>query len=177
MPWAQGLPKYKVNYTPFKRNQRSWRWPAWRVGLKQEDFFDDLYDRFNMTSIRILEPEAFLWDVRELAQRSSNKDEFYARLRWRMEYRLAELQCFASRLKYMFFPAGYNQLDPHQSLACHRALGYPSVDLLVAFFAAFVTRDRRGQLPSECEPDAYTPVLCHFPVISTISFFFSFPLS
>ncbi|KAG5999967.1 hypothetical protein E4U43_001749 [Claviceps pusilla] len=149
MPWSRGHPRNGTNYKSHMRNRRCYRWPAWRVGLKQEDLFDDLYDRFNTTSIRILDPEAFHKDVYEVARRSSSKDVFYARLRWRMEYRLAELQCFAWALRYMFFPGGHQQLNPHQSLACHKVMTCPSMDSLVAFLSTFVSRNRFGQLPSE----------------------------
>ncbi|KAK4143940.1 uncharacterized protein C8A04DRAFT_28283 [Dichotomopilus funicola] len=69
----------------------SWTWPFWKFGLKKDDLFGALHERYNTVPSPILDPEAFHHDVYELSQKAANPDEFHNLLQSRKEQRLREL--------------------------------------------------------------------------------------
>lgn len=158
MAWRKHDPEHLPrNKRHPKRRFHKYQWPFWKVGLKHEDLFCELHERFNTASMFIQDPDAYHKDVCEIAYRSTSKEDFYARLRYRSDMRLEEFRHFVNGLLNLGL-GGYHTLKLDQSSAFLRFMKYTSTDCLVAFLASFVTPDKRGRLPSECKSDAFP---CH----------------
>ncbi|KAL1838536.1 hypothetical protein VTJ49DRAFT_2534 [Mycothermus thermophilus] len=68
-----------------------WTWPFWKFGLKRDDLFGSLHDRYNTIPSPILDPQAFHHDVYEISQTARDADEFHRLLQARKQQRLHEL--------------------------------------------------------------------------------------
>lgn len=66
-------------------------WPFWKFGLKKDDLFTTLHDRYNTFASSIQDPEAFHHDVWECSHEARSTDEFHELLASRREQRLREL--------------------------------------------------------------------------------------
>ncbi|RCI13012.1 hypothetical protein L249_0467 [Ophiocordyceps polyrhachis-furcata BCC 54312] len=66
-------------------------WPAWKFGLRRDDLFTTLHDRYNTFNFTIQNPEAFYLDVSEIAHDADTADDFYRLLNLRRKQRLSEL--------------------------------------------------------------------------------------
>ncbi len=66
-------------------------WPFWKFGLKKDDLFTKLHDRYNTFPSSIQDPEAFHHDVFEISHEADSPEEFYRLLADRKQQRLREL--------------------------------------------------------------------------------------
>ncbi|PNP52157.1 hypothetical protein THARTR1_07366 [Trichoderma harzianum] len=80
-----------MNYVRPTISDPGWRWPFRRFGLKHEDLFTTLHDRFNTQTIPLQNPAAFHHDVCELVCESDTLEELYSALEKRKEQRIKEL--------------------------------------------------------------------------------------
>ena len=73
--------------------EREWQWPAWKFGLREDDLFGSMYQRFNTKQLPIHDLEAWHHDVYEIACATPEGDveAMYARLDERCAQRRAEL--------------------------------------------------------------------------------------
>ena len=109
-----------------------WSWPWWKFGLERDDLFKSLSDRFNTTTISILDEEAWYLDVCDVATSTpkGNVEALYAALEERRVQRVAELrkawdnmtispECFDNREESLaFLHFSYNlTLDSLAALA------------------------------------------------------------
>lgn len=126
------------------------QWPYWEVGLRDEDLFGELHQRFNTMPNPgyIQDMYAFHADVFELARICAGKEEFLARLQQRRDERLKELQEFRSNL-YIAITSGYTCLDSEQQDHLSRLNTYASFDTLVAFYGTLIGPNKAGQQPTE----------------------------
>jgi len=67
------------------------QWPAWKFGMKREDLFTKLHDRYNTIPSSIQDPEAFHHDVYEISAEADSPAEFHRLLADRKALRLREL--------------------------------------------------------------------------------------
>lgn len=67
------------------------QWPAWKFGMKREDLFTKLHDRYNTVPSSIQDPEAFHHDVYEISTEADSPAEFHRLLADRKALRLREL--------------------------------------------------------------------------------------
>ncbi|EQL02359.1 hypothetical protein G6O67_007836 [Ophiocordyceps sinensis] len=142
MPWGN-LPRSDVP---------AFQWPYWEVGLRDEDLFGELHQRFNTMPNPgfIQDPSAFHADVFELARICADKEEFLARLQQRRDERLKELEEFRSNL-YIAISHGYTCLDSKQRFELGRLDRYASFDTLVSFYGTLIGPDEEGKQPREDE--------------------------
>lgn len=67
-------------------DREQWDWPFLKFGLKRDELFTTLHDRFNVHQLPLQDPMAFHRDVCEAARCSATVEQFYAQ----MEERRAE---------------------------------------------------------------------------------------
>ncbi|RSL78392.1 hypothetical protein CEP51_008268 [Fusarium floridanum] len=139
----------RVNF----EEQAEFRWPFWKLGLKEDDLFGDLHERFNTVPMFIQDPDAFHRDVNEIARQSLDKKDFYSRLQQRRDQRLDELKDMDEKIGALHL-SGYNRLTNDQRFHRLRLECFASLDCLVAFFASFLTPNERGVAPSLGQFDA-----------------------
>lgn len=117
-----------------------WSWPHWKFGLKGDDLFTTLHDRYNTIPSPILDAEAFHHDVFEIAHRAESVDEFHRLLEHRRRQRLRELKDTLESLAFEI--TGNPSLIgiaqwPH---AVH-LFRTQSLDSLVRYFASYMPSD------------------------------------
>ncbi|KAK3187105.1 hypothetical protein K4F52_004006 [Lecanicillium sp. MT-2017a] len=66
-------------------------WPAWKFGMKREDLFTTLHDKYNTFTFTLQDPEAFHHDVYELSCQADTEDEFHSLMADRQRLRSREL--------------------------------------------------------------------------------------
>ncbi|KAK5992590.1 hypothetical protein PT974_06004 [Cladobotryum mycophilum] len=66
-------------------------WPAWKFGMKRDDLFTTLHDRYNTFSYTLQDPEAFHHDVYEISHIADTTEEFHRFMADRQRQRITEL--------------------------------------------------------------------------------------
>jgi hypothetical protein len=66
-------------------------WPAWKFGMKRDDLFTTLHDKYNTITFTLQDVEAFHHDVYELSCEANTKDEFHSLMAERQRQRSREL--------------------------------------------------------------------------------------
>ncbi|KAI1269321.1 hypothetical protein F5Y18DRAFT_181197 [Xylariaceae sp. FL1019] len=78
--------------------ERQYHWPAWEVGMDMTDLWGSLHDQYNTLRIPIQCQEVFHLDVKELATRAKDHDEFHRLMAERSAARFQEVDDAHSRL-------------------------------------------------------------------------------
>ncbi|KAL2159356.1 hypothetical protein VTH06DRAFT_2359 [Thermothelomyces fergusii] len=117
-----------------------WTWPFWKFGLKKDDLFGTLHDRYNTFSSPILDPEAFHHDVYEIAQQADSTDEFHRLLNSRKEQRLRELNetLESAAVEIIANPSLIGTEQWQHAVQLFRT---KSLDSLVRYYASYLPSD------------------------------------
>lgn len=70
---------------------RTFRWPAYKFGMRLDELFTTLHDRFNTWPAPLQDWEAFHHDVWEISEAATTKEELMKNLEKRMNIRKAEM--------------------------------------------------------------------------------------
>ncbi|KJZ76109.1 hypothetical protein HIM_04565 [Hirsutella minnesotensis 3608] len=68
-----------------------WAWPAWKFGMRRDDLFTTLHDRYNTFTFTLQDPEAFHHDVYEISRDADTADQFHRLMADRQQLRRREL--------------------------------------------------------------------------------------
>ncbi|KAL2150994.1 hypothetical protein VTH82DRAFT_6092 [Thermothelomyces myriococcoides] len=117
-----------------------WTWPFWKFGLKKDDLFGTLHERYNTFASPILDPEAFHHDVYEIAQQASNTDEFHRLLNARKEQRLRELNETLESAAFEII-ANPSLINTEQWQHAVQLFRTKSLDSLVRYYASYLPSD------------------------------------
>ncbi|KAL2168331.1 hypothetical protein VTG60DRAFT_7375 [Thermothelomyces hinnuleus] len=117
-----------------------WTWPFWKFGLKKDDLFGTLHDRYNTFASPILDPEAFHHDVYEISQQANSTDEFHRLLNARKEQRLRELNetLESAALEIIANPSLIGTEQWQHAVQLFRT---KSLDSLVRYYASYLPSD------------------------------------
>ncbi|KAI0194250.1 hypothetical protein F4808DRAFT_338388 [Astrocystis sublimbata] len=145
--------------------ETEWRWPWYKFKMYPEALFTTLHERFNTHTLALQEPAAFLADVRETANNSATRDEFYAALQERRDQRKEELKeawldtatCIISNpigmdcaCRSQKSPADdFSHIDFERWGAFVDLAKSMSFDMLVCFFDGYARDERKRQLAKE----------------------------
>ncbi|KAK4249258.1 hypothetical protein C7999DRAFT_12903 [Corynascus novoguineensis] len=117
-----------------------WTWPFWKFGLKKDDLFGSLHDRYNTIPSPILDPEAFHHDVYEISQQASSTDEFHRLLNARKEQRLRELNETLESAAFEII-ANPSLIGTEQWQHAVQLFRTKSLDSLVRYYASYLPAD------------------------------------
>ncbi|KAI0970008.1 hypothetical protein F4678DRAFT_437297 [Xylaria arbuscula] len=73
--------------------EREYHWKSNNVGMKMQDLWGELHDKYNIIHIPLLDQQHFHQDVKEVAEKANTKDEFnrlMAERSWSHHEQLAE---------------------------------------------------------------------------------------
>ena len=117
-----------------------WNWPFWKFGLKKDDLFGPLHDRYNTVPSPILDPEAFHHDVYELSNQAASADELHRLLDARKQQRLRELNetLESAAFEIIANPELIGTEQWHHAVQLFRT---KSLDSLVRYFASYLPSD------------------------------------
>ncbi|RDA86883.1 hypothetical protein CP532_1378 [Ophiocordyceps camponoti-leonardi (nom. inval.)] len=118
-----------------------WTWPAWKFGLRRDDLFTTLHDRYNTFTFAIQNPEAFHLDVSEIAHEADTADDFYRLLNTRRQQRLCELNESLKTVACEIIGNPRLMADEQwqYALQLFRAKSYDSI---IRYFASYLPDDR-----------------------------------
>lgn len=68
-----------------------WAWPAWKFGLRRDDLFTSLHERYNTFTYSLQDPEAFHHDVYEISTDADTPEQFHRLMADRRQQRVREL--------------------------------------------------------------------------------------
>ncbi|KAM4058662.1 hypothetical protein HRG_006384 [Hirsutella rhossiliensis] len=68
-----------------------WAWPAWKFGMRRDDLFTSLHERYNTFTYSLQDPEAFHHDVYEISIDADTPEQFHRLMADRRQQRLREL--------------------------------------------------------------------------------------
>ena len=114
-----------------------WSWPAWKFGLKRDDLFTSLHDRYNTFSYTIQDPEAFHHDVYEISRDADSSDEFHRLMADRQRQRLHELHESLESLAVEII-ANPTLMASDQWQHALQLFRTKSYDSIVRFFASYL---------------------------------------
>ncbi|KAI1652811.1 hypothetical protein F4813DRAFT_290819 [Daldinia decipiens] len=117
-----------------------WSWPAWKFGMKRDELFTGLHDRYNTIAFSIQDPEAFHHDVYEISNTASTVDEFHRMLADRKQLRLNELNqsLESASVEIIANPSLIGTQQWQYALQLFRT---KSLDSLVRYFASYLPDD------------------------------------
>ncbi|KHN94666.1 uncharacterized protein MAM_07421 [Metarhizium album ARSEF 1941] len=115
-------------------------WPAWKFGMKRDDLFTTLHDRYNTFSITLQDPEAFHHDVFEISRDAETTHEFHDMMAERRQMRLRELTESLETLAVEIIanPKLMGTDQWHHALQLFRTKSYDSI---VRYFASYLPED------------------------------------
>jgi len=130
-----------------------WQWPAWKFGMKRDDLFTKLHDKYNTLSTPIQDREAFHHDVYEISSLASSKDEFHRLLADRKQQRLDELNrgLESASVEIIANPTLIGTEQWQYALQLFRAR---SLDSLVRYFSSYLPESHPWH--SDVETDTET---------------------
>jgi hypothetical protein len=114
-----------------------WSWPAWKFGMKRDDLFTSLHDRYNTFSSTIQDPEAFHHDVYEISRDADSSDEFHRMMADRQRQRLHELHESLESLAVEII-ANPKLMASDQWQHALQLFRTKSFDSIVRFFASYL---------------------------------------
>ncbi|KAI1798738.1 hypothetical protein F4811DRAFT_164545 [Daldinia bambusicola] len=148
-----------------------WSWPAWKFGMKRDDLFTGLHDKYNTIAFSIQDPEAFHHDVYEISNTASTVDEFHRMLADRKQLRLSELNesLESASVEIIANPSLIGTQQWQYALQLFRT---KSLDSLVRYFASYLPDDHpwhqsTDDLTSKSffdDPEDDIPVMTHEPL-------------
>ncbi len=119
-----------------------WSWPAWKFGMKRDDLFTTLHDRYNTFPSSIQDAEAFQLDVSDVSRKAASTDEFHRLMAARKEQRLRELNdsLESAAVEIIANPSLIGTAQWQYAVQLFRAR---SLDALVRYFASYLPEDHR----------------------------------
>ncbi|PNY24356.1 Uncharacterized protein TCAP_05706 [Tolypocladium capitatum] len=117
-----------------------WAWPAWKFGMKRDDLFTTLHDRYNTFSYTLQDPEAFHHDVYEISRDADTSEQFHRLMADRQQQRLRELNESLETLAVEIIanPKLMGSAQWQHALQMFRTKSYDSI---VRYFASYLPDD------------------------------------
>ena len=117
-----------------------WAWPAWKFGMKRNDLFTTLHERYNTFSYTLQDPEAFHHDVYEISRDADTSEQFHRLMADRQQQRLRELNESLETLAVEIIanPKLVGSEQWQHALQMFRTKSY---DSLVRYFASYLPDD------------------------------------
>ncbi|KYK57477.1 hypothetical protein DCS_04487 [Drechmeria coniospora] len=117
-----------------------WAWPAWKFGMKRDDLFSTLHERYNTFSYAIQDPEAFHHDVYELSRHADTSEQFHRLMADRQQLRLRELNESLETLAVEII-ANPKLMGSEQWQHAIQMFRTKSYDSIVRYFASYLPDD------------------------------------
>ncbi|KND91108.1 hypothetical protein TOPH_04242 [Tolypocladium ophioglossoides CBS 100239] len=117
-----------------------WAWPAWKFGMKRDDLFTTLHDRYNTFSYTLQDPEAFHHDVSEIAHDADSSEQFHRLMADRQQQRLRELNETLETLAVEII-ANPKLMGSEQWQHALQMFRTKSYDSIVRYFASYLPDD------------------------------------
>lgn len=117
-----------------------WSWPAWKFGMKRDDLFTSLHDKYNTFSYTIQDPEAFHHDVYEISRDADTSEDFHRLMADRQRQRLRELNDSLESLAVEII-ANPKLMATEQWQHALQLFRTKSFDSIVRFFASYLPED------------------------------------
>lgn len=114
-----------------------WSWPAWKFGLKRDDLFTSLHDKYNTFTFSLQDPEAFHHDVCEIAYDADTTEQFFHLMADRRRQRLRELHESLETLAVEII-ANPRLMDSDHWEYALQLFRTKSFDSLVRYFASYL---------------------------------------
>ncbi|KAM5355308.1 hypothetical protein ACJ41O_001954 [Fusarium nematophilum] len=114
-----------------------WSWPAWKFGMKRDDLFTKLHDRYNTFTFNLQDPEAFHHDVYEISRDADTTDEFHRLMAERRTQRLHELHESLESLAVEII-ANPKLMDSEHWQYALQLFRTKSFDSIVRYFASYL---------------------------------------
>lgn len=121
-------------------DEPDWAWPAWKFGMKRNDLFTTLHDRYNTFSFTLQDPEAFHHDVSEISHDAETADEFHRLMADRQRMRLRELNESLETLAVEII-ANPKLMGTEQWQHALQLFRTKSYDSIVRYFASYLPDD------------------------------------
>ncbi|KAJ2975730.1 hypothetical protein NUW58_g8273 [Xylaria curta] len=122
-----------------------WHWPAWRFGMRLDELFTTLHEKFNMWPAPILDFEAFHHDVAELAHTAKTKDELFRALELRKKQRCEEIT-EVWELIAGYGTAGASILPEEHWAYAVQFFRTRSLDAMIAFLFEFLVDEEKEEV-------------------------------
>ncbi|KAJ5285574.1 hypothetical protein N7524_000880 [Penicillium chrysogenum] len=155
--WQRTKDTHLRDHTPHLHPQKydkdeKFHWEAGKVGYEDSNvLFTTLHDEYNSFKCAISDPEAWHFDVADVAKTANNNDEFLALLKKRQEQRFDEIQTAwrKTKVRLMSNPACWDMPPPKAVLwknfgGIGRNFSY---DNLVTFFGSYGTDNESSAQP------------------------------
>ncbi|POR33168.1 Uncharacterized protein TPAR_06639 [Tolypocladium paradoxum] len=117
-----------------------WAWPAWKFGMKRDDLFTTLHDRYNTFSYTLQDPEAFHHDVYEISRDADTSEQFHRLMADRQQQRLRELSESLETLAVEII-ANPKLMGSEQWQHALQMFRTKSYDSIVRYFASYLPGD------------------------------------
>lgn len=115
-------------------------WPAWKFGMKRDDLFTTLHDKYNTFTNTIQDPEAFHHDVYEISHDAETVDEFHRMMADRQRMRFRELNETLETLAVEII-ANPKLIGSEQWQHALQLFRTKSYDSIVRYFASYLPDD------------------------------------
>ncbi|RYP15368.1 hypothetical protein DL765_005759 [Monosporascus sp. GIB2] len=116
------------------------QWPAWKFGMKREELFTTLHDRYNTVTFSVQDPEAFHHDVYEISNVATTPVEFHRLLSDRKEQRIRELNGSLESASFEII-SNPSLIGTQQWQYAVQLFRTRSLDSLVRYFASYLPND------------------------------------
>ncbi|RKL44904.1 hypothetical protein BFJ72_g3555 [Fusarium proliferatum] len=120
----------------------AYTWPAWKFGLKKEDLSNKLHDQYNTYLAPIQSPEAFYYDISEIAHTAHSAAEFHRLAHGRKQQRLNELNEALESASFEII-GNPRLIETPQWEHAIQLFRTNSLDSLVQYFASYLPREHR----------------------------------
>ncbi|EGU83868.1 hypothetical protein FOXB_05650 [Fusarium oxysporum f. sp. conglutinans Fo5176] len=114
-----------------------WSWPAWKFGMKRDDLFHTLHEKYNTFTFNLQDPEAFHHDVYEISRDADTVDDFHRLLDERKQQRIHELHESLESLAVEII-ANPKLMDSEHWQYALQLFRTKSFDSIVRYFASYL---------------------------------------
>lgn len=126
-------------------------WPAWKFGMKRDDLFTTLHDRYNTFSCSLQDPEAFHHDVYEASRDADTAEEFHRLMADRKRQRVEELHVSLESLAVEII-ANPDLMASDQWQYALQLFRTKSFDSIVRFFGSYIPDNAYDQSDKSTAP-------------------------
>lgn len=134
------LPAFAGCHSSVNMDDPGWAWPAWKFGMKRDDLFTTLHDRYNTFSYTLQDPEAFHHDVYEISRDADTTEQFHRLMADRQQQRLRELNESLETLAVEII-ANPKLMGSEQWQHALQMFRTKSYDSIVRYFASYLPDD------------------------------------
>lgn len=117
-----------------------WVWPAWKFGMRHDDLFTSLHDRYNTFTYSLQDPEAFHHDVYEISHDADTPEQFHRLMADRRQQRLRKLNESLDTLAVEIIANPKLMALDHWQFAL-QLFRTKSFDSIVRYFASYLPDD------------------------------------